>query len=156
MRKRDTALVGFKPCPRCHGTGKIPCDGKEIYRERHRVWAEGFVGKLVAIEAYDYVKKAYRWIPGLATGVSKAQGGWPQVVVHVAISKLPSHQYWLPEPLRGMSAFFEGSYDEIKGKAYWYDLVSDPKMIRIIADTPDLLELKSKLEIAGERLNEGN
>jgi hypothetical protein len=122
----------------------VPCDGKEHFREAQRKWAEAFVGKLVAVQNYDLYHKKFVWIPGLATGVSNAPGGWPHVTVHVAVSEIPSHQYWLPQPLRGLSGFYGDQYDEIDGRAFWYDSVSDPKLISVINEPhPELLEIQA-------------
>lgn len=121
----------------------MPCDGKEHFRESQRKWAEGFVGKLVAVQNYDIENKKFVWVPGLATGVSNAPGGWPHVTVHVAVSEIPEYQYQLPQSLARFAGYV-GDYDEIDGRAFWFDSISDPRQIRIIDEPhPELAEVQA-------------
>jgi len=85
LRKRDTAIVGYKTCPHCGGTGIIPCTGREYYQKLHKEWADSLHGKMVTVP-FLVQHEVWGRVPGLA--IKKlTRGGWWAIRVYVSIDK---------------------------------------------------------------------
>lgn len=77
MRKND-AVVTFKTCPKCRGTGQVPCDGKDHFRQRYLYNAWRFHMKPV-------IYKGKQNVPGIAVaGINP--GGWAYLDIYVSIA----------------------------------------------------------------------
>ena len=122
--KPDTkAVVGFKPCPKCGGTGQVPCDGMEYYRQMHKSWAEQFHLKPVV---YNWLGKAA--IPGLAVA-QLLPGGWYGLKVYVAVTAISRSGIYgvyrldargVPQSIMSIQDVGLSSFDIINDKAFWY------------------------------------
>ncbi len=122
--KPDTkAIVGFKPCPKCGGSGEILCDGMELFRQQHKAWAMQFHMKPVV---YNWLGEAA--IPGIAVALL-LPGGWYGVKVYVAVTEIPTSGIYgvygldrrgVPYCLKSIQGVGLWSYDDINGKAFWH------------------------------------
>lgn len=78
MRAKKNAVVTFKDCPKCHGTGRVTCDGRDKFRQKYLLWAMRLHMKPVV---YSGGKQE---IPGIAVaGINP--GGWAFVDIYVSI-----------------------------------------------------------------------
>lgn len=99
MTARKDSLATFKPCPKCHGTGKVTCDGRDHIRQKYLLWAMRFHMKPVV---YKGKKQP---VPGIAVA-GVGPGGWAFLDIYV--SKTKDHTYAL-----------NGHFNEVVG-AYLY------------------------------------
>lgn len=77
MRKRDTALATYKTCPRCGGTGRVTCDGRDHIRQKYLAWAYHFHMTPVVYKAKNQP------VPGVAVaGINP--GGWAFLDIYVS------------------------------------------------------------------------
>ena len=75
--KRKDALVKFKTCPKCKGTGQVTCDGRDHIRLKYLAWAWRYHMKPVV---YSTDKTA---VPGIAVaGINP--GGWAFLDIYVS------------------------------------------------------------------------
>lgn len=141
--KRANALVTFKPCPRCGGTGQIPCDGLEPARDIRRQWAESLHMRPVVCKVYG--KNVTLHLPGVA--VKEQVGGYYGVSVYLAVTEVPVGSY--PSPSIRLDGVSLWDWDEVGGKALWkwftrYDYRDE---VTPLATWPEnLLEMKPLLE----------
>lgn len=144
--KSMKALVPFKPCPRCHGSGEVPCDGNELVRKEQREWAYTYNQKPVVFQMYDGTVVA-----GLA--IAQLQpGGYHKLKVYVKVSDPPNTWGYAYKNIGG--GMIEGLYqvgtrhlfefDEINGKAFWpvtcrYE---DRDKLQLLESWPDWMSLE--------------
>lgn len=76
--KNPNLPVALKPCPRCHGTGRVPKPGgrRDELVEESIAWAQSWHGKLAVVTPWEGVE-----IPGLAIAFVD-RGGWGAVKVY--------------------------------------------------------------------------
>lgn len=151
-RKKKNALVTFKICPKCNGSGKVPCDGFEHYREKSQNWARQLHLQPVVVRKIDKV------FPGLAVK-SVNPGGWGAVKVYVAVTDLP------PEVMILRARHFEGDilmmcevqcFDIINDRAFWHKRVSWGYRddISILDTWPEMIQEMLRLTEGGVKLLE--
>ena len=158
--KKKDALVTFKVCPRCGGTGQIPCDGKEFYRQQAKLWAEQFHLQPVLVErcvGYDeHNKRLSKSLPGLAVR-SINPGGWGAVKVYVAVTEQPKSIYatGLEQTVRALLRFTRNA-DYINNKALWYMHVSWGYRddIHLLDHWPEMIQEILRLTEGGAKLLE--
>ncbi len=87
-RKRDKALVTYKTCPNCGGSGQVPCTGREYFQQQAYDWAKSLNGQAVLI---PFLSTERKWIevPGLAIQ-TVLKGGWGAVKVYISVDKAPN------------------------------------------------------------------
>lgn len=129
---KENQLVTFKPCPRCSGTGIVPCDGKEHLRKEYREWAESYHLKPVSYKC-SWLEQG----PILGVAVSQVMpGGWHGLKVYIKITDIPRtakmesdygsyHAYKIdgrgvPQPFMKLESYPVWTFDIINDKAFWY------------------------------------
>ena len=114
-RKRDTALVSYKTCPHCGGSGQVPCTGREHFQQQAYDWAKSLQGQAVLI---PFLSTEREWIkvPGLAIQTI-LKGGWGAVKVYISVDKAPNWGGW-----RSSLRFYgyDEDYDLINGHKLYY------------------------------------
>ncbi len=156
MTTKKNAIVPFKVCPRCLGTGQIPCDGKEYYRQLHREWAESFHLKPVV---YAWLGKAE--IPGLAVA-QLMPGGWHGLKVYVAVTDIPRSGFFdagadgyyayklngrgVPLSIMHIQGVDLSCFDIINNKAFWYLFCHSTRKDELarLDYWPDILNLEDR------------
>lgn len=114
-------VVTFRPCPRCGGAGRVPCDGNEHIRAEQRLWAYSYAMKPVTFQIYDGTVVAGLAVPELQPG------GYHYLKVYVKVTDVPTpYGYACKIDSEGRA---EGivkvgskslfSFDIIEGKAFW-------------------------------------
>lgn len=122
MPTKENSVVAFKVCPKCHGLGKIPCDGKEHHRRLHETWAKSFHLVPVVYQSDEHP------LPGLAVA-ELMPGGWYSIKVYVAVTAIPKPSSYYP--LDGMAYKLDGrgvpqSAFSINKVGLWYfDIIND-------------------------------
>lgn len=87
-RKRDKALVTYKTCPHCGGSGQVPCTGREHFQQQSYDWTKSLNGKAVMIPFLS-VEREWIEVPGLAIQTI-LKGGWGAVKVYISVDKAPN------------------------------------------------------------------
>lgn len=143
-KQRDKALVGYKTCPRCEGTGQIPCDGREYYQQLSKEWADSLHGRMVMVPFLRASSRETKgdWIqlPGLAIR-TKARGGWYGVKIYISVDKAPN---WGKFNLQLYG--YDEDHDIVNGHKLYYRTKGRPQSKDVIpmdVDTvvPELKEI---------------
>lgn len=156
MTAKSDAIVTFKVCPKCKGSGVVPCDGKEYYRQLHREWAASFHLKPVV---YNWLGKVV--IPGLAVA-QLLPGGWYGLKVYVAVTAIPRSGIYeagydgygayrldgrrVPRSIMSVQGVDLSYFDIVNDKAFWH--LSCPQNrkdeLTLLDYWPDILALEDR------------
>lgn len=79
MPRKQDAVVTFKTCPKCHGTGKVTCDGRDHFRLKYMAWAWKHHMKPVVYHGEQ------QDVPGIAVA-GIFSGGWAYLDIYVALT----------------------------------------------------------------------
>lgn len=79
MRAKKGAVATFKDCPKCHGTGKVTCDGRDKFRQKYLLWA-------MRLHMKPVVYSGKQEVPGIAVA-GIFPGGWAFVDIYVALTE---------------------------------------------------------------------
>ncbi len=77
MARKD-AVVTFKSCPKCHGTGKVTSDGRDHFRQKYLLWA-------MRLHMKPVVFSGKQEIPGIAVA-GIFPGGWAFIDIYVSLT----------------------------------------------------------------------
>ncbi len=115
--RQTNLLVGYKPCPKCDGTGEVLCHGKEHHMQRSLMWAGSWHGRAVTVE---WLVAFHEWgrIPGWAVA-AVAPGGYGCLHVFVSVDKVLPWGGFLD--LR-MSPYYD-QYEDFRGHRLYYKTV---------------------------------
>jgi len=145
MRRKDTEILTFKPCPRCGGLGIIPCTGREPHMKKALEWAESLHGKMVTIPFLSSMHpETWIRIPGLAI-THIGLGGWGNARVYISIDRgLNWGGFW---PLIKPGTAYDEQHDEIEGRRIYYidkgfRQRNDVEILSLERDLPALKKIK--------------
>jgi len=143
--KRDTAIIAFKKCPRCEGTGRIPCTGNEYNQQRSIEWANSLHGKIVSVP-FLVSNDPEKWsaVPGLAIS-HIGPGGWGNARIYVSIDRGLNWGGFRPVPVPGSG--YDEEHDLIKGRRIYYidkgyRQHDEVEIIKLENEVPSLNEIR--------------
>ncbi len=78
MKAKKDAVATYKDCPKCHGTGRVTCDGRDPFRQKYLLWA-------MRLHMKPVVYSGKQEIPGIAVaGINP--GGWAFLDIYVSLT----------------------------------------------------------------------
>jgi len=141
-RNKRNLPVAFKPCPKCGGSGCVPTDGKEMFRQQSLAWAKSVHGKVVRVPFLkDGRKGRDGWIKVLGLAISQLRpNGYSRVKVYISVDVPPN---W-----GGFSNQYRSTddYDDIGGHRFYYlnkGFRSEVELVDCQTVPPELLALVS-------------
>lgn len=146
-RNKRHLPVAFKACPKCGGTGQIPCNGKEYYQAQSHAWAKALHGKIVTI---PWLKSRTEWtrVPGVAVYRGNRPGGYGGIKVYLSVDVSPNWGGWGAE-------YGTDEFDEIDGHRFYFiekgqtpeveEIQCWPENVTVPFAANDILQLTSSL-----------
>ncbi len=107
--KNSAEPAVLKVCPKCGGSGVVPCNERAPHREKARLWANSCHLRPVVFQVPD----GHPPVVGIATS-GVFLGGWPALRIYVGVA-----EDGFRLPLRGPYATWL-ELDKVNGKALWY------------------------------------